>query len=178
MVIDVQDRLISTIYEADNLLVNIGALINSAKILDIPTVVTEQEKLGDTVPQLRGILEKSGFYNPIRKLDFSCYRNEEFRGILEQSGCSNLVICGIEAHICVSQTALDLMENGYGVHIPGDATSSHTREDFGVALERLRDSGAIITTTEALIYELTGKAGTPEFKRILELAKDRRNRLK
>lgn len=178
LIIDLQDKLIPTIYGAEKIIINIEALIKTAKIHGMPILLTEQEKLGETVPEIGGVLKNFNSHNPIRKLDFSCYRNEKFRRILEQSGCSNLVICGIEAHICVSQTALDLMEDGYKIQIPRDATSSHTKEDFETAIERLRDSGAVITTTEALIYELTGRAGTKEFKRILELIKDRRYRLK
>ncbi len=178
LIIDLQDRLIPTIYAVEKILINIEALIRTVRIYQIPILLTEQEKLGTTVPEIKDVLRNFDSYEPIRKLDFSCYRNEEFRRILEQSGCSNLVICGIETHICVIQTALNLMEDGYRVQIPRDATSSHTKEDFETAIERLRDSGAVITTTEALIYELTEKAGTREFKRILEIIKDRRYRLK
>jgi len=152
-------------------------LIRTAGIYQIPILVTEQEKLGTTVQEIKNVLKNFDSYKPIRKLDFSCYRNEEFRRILEQSGFSNLLICGIETHICVIQTALDLIGNGYMVQIPRDATSSHTKEDFETAISRLRDSGAVITTTEALIYELTGKAGTKEFKKILEIIKERRLKL-
>ncbi len=177
LIIDVQDRLISTISGADRILINIEALIKTAKIYTIPILLTEQEKLGETVPQLREILKRSGSYDPIRKLSFSCYGNEKFRRILEETDRSNLLICGIEAHICVSQTALDLMENGYKIQVVEDATSSHTKEDFRIVINRLRDSGATITSTEALIYELAANAETPEFKRILEFVKDRRRRI-
>ncbi len=177
LIIDLQDKLIPTIYGAEKILTNIEALIKTAKIYGMPILLTEQEKLGTTVPEIKDVLRNFNSYEPIRKLDFSCYRNEEFRRILKDTNVSKILVCGIETHICVSQTALDLMQDGYGIRIPRDATSSHTREDFETAIERLRDSGAVITTTEALIYELTGRAGTPEFKRILELIKDRRYRL-
>ena len=177
LIIDIQDRLIPTIFKADGILLNIETLIKLAEIYQIPILVTEQKKLGTTTLKIKEILMDSNSYNPIRKLDFSCYRNEEFRRVLKETNVSNILVCGIETHICVSQTALDLIRNGYIVHIIGDATSSHKKEDYEIAIERLRDSGAVITTTEALIYELSERAGTQKFKRILELVKNRRDRL-
>jgi len=177
LIIDIQDRLIPTIFKADRILLNIETLIKLAEIYQIPILVTEQKKLGTTTLKIKEILKDFNSYNPIRKLDFSCYRNEEFRRVLKETNVSNILVCGIETHICVSQTALDLIRNGYIVHIIGDATSSHKKEDYEIAIERLRDSGAVITTTEALIYELSERAGTQNFKRILELVKNRRDRL-
>jgi len=177
LIIDIQDRLIPTIFKADGILLNIETLIKLAEIYQIPILVTEQKKLGTTTLKIKEILMDSNSYNPIGKLDFSCYRNEEFRRVLKETNVSNILVCGIETHICVSQTALDLMQNGYIVHIIRDATSSHKKEDYETAIERLRDSGAVITTTEALIYELSERAGTQKFKRILELVKNRRDRL-
>jgi nicotinamidase-related amidase len=170
LVIDVQDRLIDTIAEHAAIVQNIKAMIKAADLLGVPVLATEQEKLGETVPELKSILAGS----PFRKLSFSCCGNPEFMSKLRQVGKRTVIACGIEAHICVVQTVLDLLKRRCRVLVVRDATSSHGMIDRETAIERMKDSGATITTTEAVIYELTEKAGTEEFKRILEIVKDRR----
>jgi nicotinamidase-related amidase len=171
-VIDVQDRLIDTIAEHEPVVQNIKALINAAKVLQVPTLATEQEKLGDTVPELKTLLPET----PTRKLTFSCCDSAEFMTKLNATHRKTVIICGIEAHICVMQTALDLLVH-HRVLVPKDATSSHALIDRDTALHRLEDSGAEITTSEALIYELTERAGTEEFEQILDIVKERRKRV-
>ncbi len=174
LVVDVQERLVSTIFDVDRILLNIGVLVKAAQVHRMPVLLTEQMKLGDTVLEIKEIFEGIKSYNPIKKIGFSCYRNKEFRQTLESVDCLDILVCGIEAHICVSQTALDLLDNGYRVQVVEDAVSSHRVEDKKTAVERLRDAGATVTCTEALLYELTVSAQAPEFKKILELTKYRR----
>ncbi|MCK4850115.1 MAG: hydrolase [Phycisphaerae bacterium] len=175
LVIDVQEKLINTIANAGAVIANITALIKTAQLFQVPIVVTEQEKLGPTVPVLKELLQTYQAYNPISKQSFSCCRNGPFSQALEKTHRKHLLITGIEAHICVSQTALDLLANDYLVQIIADATSSHSPQDHQAAIDRLASAGATITTTEALIYELTASAQTPLFKQILAIVKDRRN---
>ena len=172
LVIDVQERLIDTIAEKTEIVKSIKALIKAADVLHLPVLVTEQEKLGETIPELKNRLSNSPKF---RKLSFSCCERPEFMVKLKELGKKAVIACGIEAHICVMQTVLDLLQRGYCVLVPKDATSSHAVVDRETAIERMHDSGATITTSEALIYELTEKAGTEEFRKILEIVKERRN---
>ncbi len=175
LVIDVQEKLIDTIAKADSVITSIAALIKTADLFQIPIITTEQEKLGPTVPQLKELLQQQNAYNPIIKQSFSCYPDDAFRQALQNTHKQRLLITGIEAHICVSQTALDLLANDYLVHLVADAASSYATQDHETAIDRLASAGATITTTEALIYELTATAQAPAFKQILRIVKDRRN---
>ncbi len=172
LVVDVQDRLIDTINSKIALLENIKALTKTAQVLSIPILVTEQENLGETVSELREMLPPF----KTRKLEFSCCRVPEFMSKLQQTGKKNIIICGIETHICVLQTAIDIVSKGYTVIVPEDATSSFSAFDRGSAIKRMRHSGIIITTSEALIYELTEAAGTEVFRSILNITKERRSK--
>ncbi len=179
LVIDIQDKLINNltypIYEKDRIIGNTRALIKAADIYGLPVLVTEQKKLGETIPEIKELLIEYDFYHPVKKLSFSCYRDDGFRGILKEVDRSTVILCGIEAHICVAQTALDLMVNGYVVQVVEDATSAHPKENYVTAINRLRDAGAVITSTEMLVYELLKEAGTDEFRRILKVTKERRD---
>jgi nicotinamidase-related amidase len=170
LVIDVQDRIIDTINEHVPVVQNIKALIKTAEALSVPVLSTEQENLGESVPELKGLLPQP----PVRKVSFSCCGNADFMKKLTEIHKRVVIVGGIETHICVLQTALDLLEHRYRVLVVRDATSAHVALDRETALSRMADSGAIITTTEAVIYELAEKAGTDEFRRILEIVKDRR----
>ncbi len=170
LVIDVQEKLIGTIADKANVLENIKALIRSAHVLDVSILVTEQEKLGETVPDINVMLPRE----KIRKLAFSCCKVPEFTSSLGKIGRKNVIVCGIEAHICVMQTVIDLPKHGYTITVPQDAVSSYGPVDRESALQRMRNSGAVITTTEALIYELTERAGTEQFRKVLEIVKERR----
>ena len=171
-VIDVQDRLIDSIAEHEAITRNIEALIKSAAVLRLPILSTEQEKLGETVSELKTLLTQPS----VRKLAFSCCDSTEFMTKLKATGRKTVIICGIETHICVMQTVLDLLMGHHRILVVKDATSSHALIDRETALQRMESAGAEITTTEAIIYELTEKAGTDEFKLILDIVKERRTR--
>jgi nicotinamidase-related amidase len=171
LVIDVQDRLIDTIYQSNELVRNIEAMIQTAQILNVPILVTEQEKLGVTIADL----EKSLTNIPkVRKLTFSGCGNSEFIKNLENSGKKTVVVCGIEAHICVLQTTLDLLDRGYKIVIPVDAVSAYATTDKDIAMNRMREAGAETATVESLIYEWIEKAGTDEFRKVLQIVKEKR----
>ena len=174
LVVDVQERLIDSIAKSQEVIANIAALIKTAGLFQIPIVVTEQEKLGSTVPALKELLQQGNAYEPITKQHFSCYPNEAFREALKKTQRKYLLLVGIEAHICVGQTALDLLANDYRIQVVADAVSSHDRQDHQTAIKRLAKAGAIISSTEALIFELTAIAGSPPFKHVLTIVKDRR----
>jgi len=170
VVVDVQERLIDTIAEHGSLIQNIKALVNAASVLQLPILATEQEKLGDIVPELKPLIAET----PIRKLTFSCCDSAEFMTRLHSLRKKTVILCGIETHICVMQTVLDLLAGHNRILVVKDATSSHALIDRDTSLQRMEASGAEIATSEAIIYELTEKAGTDEFSRILDIVKERR----
>ncbi|MBN1288434.1 MAG: hydrolase [Actinobacteria bacterium] len=167
LVVDIQEKLIPFISENEMVVGNTLKLLKFAKIIGIPAIVTEQEKLGPTVEALKS--EMDGL-EPIMKLDFSACRCGEFRDAVDRTGKTTLIVTGIESHICITQTVLQMIPD-YNVHVVSDAVSSRTLENREVALDRMRDAGAVITSTEMLMYELLVKAGTDEFKETLPLVK-------
>ena len=147
---------------------NLAKLGQFAAIIGLPAIVTEQVKLGPTVPEVAWHLKG---VQPITKSHFGCFGCEEFVQALSALGRSTLVLTGIEAHICVAQTALQALDR-YTVQVVSDAVGSRKPADRQVALDRMRQAGAIITSTEMLMYELLARAGTDEFRQVLELVKD------
>ncbi len=167
VVIDIQGKLLNVINDKDDVLDNAIKLAKFAGIVGMPVVVTEQEKLGPTVPDLSD--EIAGF-SPIMKLEFDAAKRPEFLEALSRLGKKTVVICGIESHICVTQTVLHLLPD-YSVHVISDACGSRALENKNVALGRMRDAGAVISSTEMVIYEILEVAGTDEFKQSLQLIK-------
>jgi nicotinamidase-related amidase len=167
LVIDVQEKLVRIIEEANKSIENIVRLIRFSNIVDIPIVLTEQQNLGDTVKEIR---DEMTTFQPVSKITFSCFASEEFCGYLKHLKKKTLIVTGIEAHICVAQTVLDAI-NEYDVHVVSDAVSSRSINNKEIALDRLRQNNVTITTTEMLIYELLIKAGTNEFRKTLGLLK-------
>jgi len=169
IVIDVQERLFVKIEGKERLAENIRKLLRFAEILKIPVIATEQypKGLGPTIPEIRDLLR----VKPIEKIEFSCMASSDFRRRLSEAGAENLVLTGIEAHICVAQTAIEALTSGYNVYVVYDAVSSRRREDKLIAVERMKQHGAVIVTTEMMMYEILRRAGTKEFKKVLELVK-------
>jgi nicotinamidase-related amidase len=168
VVIDIQERLLPAIHEKERVVANTVRLVKGAVILGLPTVVTEQYRkgLGPTVPEVAAAVP--GFA-PMEKLAFSSCGAEGFVAVLEAKGIRDVILCGIEAHVCVTQTCLDLLARGFRAFIVADALSSRTPENHRAGVERMRDAGAIIVSTEMILFELLGRAGTAEFKQILPL---------
>jgi nicotinamidase-related amidase len=168
IVIDIQEKLLPPIFENERLVKNSQLLIRLAGILKIPTVMSTQyaKGLGQTVPEIASLLPET---DPIDKQMFSCFGNEVFCSVLKRlPGSRNTVLlCGMESHICVTQTALGALREGYIVHVASDAVSSRTEWNWHIGLERMRAAGAVISSTEMIIYELLRSSGAPAFKELL-----------
>lgn len=170
IVIDMQERLVPAMQAPARTLKNTRKLIAAARELGVPTILTEQypQGLGRTV---REIAEVAGDALVMEKVHFSCMEDQDFAAAFRAQGRRQAVITGMEAHICVMQTAASLMEEGYEVFVVSDATASRTSESEKACLDRLSAVGAGIVTAEMVIFEWMGRAGTPEFKRLLPLIK-------
>ena len=167
VVIDVQEKLMPVIADKENVLSNIIRLIKVCHLTEIPIVVTEQEKLGNTVAEIKNEFSTE---TAIQKTHFNCFSRKDFGDQVNKTGRKTLILAGVEAHICVAQTALHALPF-YNVQIVSDAVSSRLTDNRSVALLRMRDAGATITSTEMFIYEIVQKAGTDEFRSILSLVK-------
>jgi nicotinamidase-related amidase len=170
VVIDVQERLFPLIYENEQLAKNMVILIKGLQILGIPLVVTQQytKGLGGTVLPIR---EALGNYRHIEKMAFSCCGDGKFTSELKRLNKKYVIIMGIECHVCVLQTTLDLLQMGYQPVVIDDCVSSRKLNDKLAAIERMRGAGAIISTYESILFELTQVCGTEEFKSIVNLVK-------
>ncbi len=166
-IIDMQERLLPVIYNKEKILNNTLKLVRFAKIIGLPVLVSEQEKLGATVPEIKAELPDM---LPANKIEFDACRCTGFREQLNKLGKKSAILVGIESHICITQTTLSLLPQ-YSVHVVSDAVSSRSQDDWNIALQRMRQAGAVITSTEMVIYELLQKAGTEEFKAALKLVK-------
>lgn len=167
VIIDLQERLVPAVAEKEKLVENVVRLARFSRIIGLPTIVTEQQKLGNTLPEIRDVLENP---EPVSKVDFNCFGAEVFSEKVRAVRPNTLILTGIEAHICVAQTALYGLSE-YRVHVVGDAVSSRTLQNRDLALRRMEKEGVTITSTEMLIYELLKRAGTDEFKEALKLVK-------
>jgi nicotinamidase-related amidase len=170
VVVDVQERLLPPIFEQQRVVQNTVRLIQGATVLRVPIFATEQYRkgLGATVPEVAGAIP--GFA-PMEKLAFSACGATGFIPALKRKKVSEAILCGIEAHVCVSQTCLDLLDEGFRVFVVADAVSSRTPENCRFGLDRMRAAGAVIVSTEMVLFELLEQAGTAEFKQILNLVK-------
>ncbi len=170
VVVDIQEKLLPAMFEKERVLQNCARLIRGARILGVPVVATEQYRkgLGSTVPEIAAAMEN---FAPLEKLTFSACGAETWPAAFTKAGVSDFILCGIECHVCVTQTCLDLLDSGFRVFVVADATSSRTAENYRAGLERMRDARAVIVSTEMILFELLGKAGTDEFKQVLKLVK-------
>ena len=170
LVVDVQGRLAHAMNEKEVLFRSMINMINGARILGIKTLVTEQnpQGLGPTIPELREHLKD---IEPISKFSFSCCDNEQFMQELNSTKPGNIVIAGIESHICVYQTARDLVKLQYNVEILADAVSSRTAENKQIGLERSKAAGAGVSSVETVLFEIIKDARSKEFKDILNIVK-------
>lgn len=167
VVIDVQEKLMRVMSEKDKVAENVLKLVQFAGIIGLPIIFTEQEKLGTTLP---GILAEAPGAQPVGKITFDCFASQEFCARLKGLKRRTLLLCGVEAHICVAQTALGGLKD-YEVQVVSDAISSRSLHNWVIAVERMRACGAVITSTEMAMYELLRQAGTEEFKATLPLVK-------
>ncbi len=173
VVVDIQEKLLAPIAGQDAFLRNCRLLIQLAGILQLPVLVSTQyaKALGETVSAIRELLPE---IQPIEKLQFGCFCSEEFVTATKRlpGSRTTMLLCGMETHICIMQTALGGLNRGYNVHVASDAVVSRDEWNWQIGLERMQRAGALISSTEMMIYELLGGAGTPEFKAMLKHLKD------
>ena len=170
LVVDIQERLVPVMRDPQRLVAQAGRLIDGFQVLGLPVLATEQYRkwLGDTLPEIARRLEGAACRE--EKLKFSACI-EPVRAHLIDRQVRSVIVCGIEAHVCVLQSCLDLLEAGYITAIAVDAISSRRQEDQDAALERLKSAGTIITTVESALFELMHEAGTDLFRKMLPLVK-------
>lgn len=179
VIVDVQGRLAAAMDRRDEVLNAVTFLVAVAGIVGVPVVITRQYPtgLGDTEPVVLEALaqiEASGAtVAHADKVAFDCFREPEFRSVLEGIGRRQMVLLGMETHICVTQTAVSALADGWDLHVVEDACCSRAMNAHASAMERMRAAGAVITVTESAAYELVGEAGTPQFKALLGLVKAR-----
>ena len=170
VVIDVQEKLSRVMHEKEKLFENLQKLIKGINLLDIPIVVTEQNPngLGPTVPDIAPLLSN---VNPITKFSFSCCGEEQFIRELGKLNRKQILLAGIETHVCVYQTAIDLLQAGYEVHTVVDCVSSRTIENKSLALDKMKSEGAKLTGVEIALFDLLKTAKHPKFKEMSQIVK-------
>ena len=168
VVIDIQEKLLPPIFQKEQLVRNAQLLVRAAGILKIPALISTQysKGLGATVPEIASLLPAA---KPVDKTLFSCFGSDVFCNLLERlpGQRSSLLLCGMESHICVAQTALAALRESHVVHVASDAVSSRTEWNWKIGLERMRAAGAVISSTEMIIYELMRSSSTAAFKELL-----------
>lgn len=169
LVIDIQEKILKVMQNYEVMLANVVKLIKGIKILNVPIFYTEQypKGLGKTVEAIQNELEGEA----IQKLSFSCIGAENLIETLKQNNIKQVIVVGIEAHVCVQQTVLDLLANGFQVNLPINAVSSRFQIDFETAINRMSKHGVETTTVESILFELLNVCTTPEFKPISSLLK-------
>ncbi len=170
VVVDIQERLLPHIHDYGKVLENCLKLVEGLQILSVPLLVTQQytKGLGPTNPSLAAKFDE---FRHIEKTAFSCCEEPSFKEEISGLGKKNIILCGIETHVCILQTCIDLLEEGYAPVVVEDCVSSRNPGDKQVAIERMRQEGATITTSESILFELTRRSGTDTFKRISKLVK-------
>ncbi len=170
VIVDVQERLFPHMSGREDLEKSILTLIRGLLVLDVPILVTQQytKGLGQTIPS---VYEAFGQYSPIEKLAFSCMDEQAFADALEKSGRKTVILAGIETHVCVLQTTLDMAHHGYNPVIVEDCVSSRKAGDKKTAISRMREEGTVITSCESILFELLRYAGTDTFRSISKLVK-------
>ncbi|MCX7816313.1 MAG: hydrolase [Syntrophales bacterium] len=168
LIIDIQGNLFLAMHNRDSLLTNVKKLINGIRILNVPIICTEQIKIGATVPELTDLMPD---VKPIVKSTFSCCGDSNFMKIIHANNRKQVILCGIEAHVCVYQTALDLLKIGYEVHLVADAVASRSPLNREVGIQRMVSAGAMISSTEMVLFELLKTADDPRAKDIFQIIK-------
>ena len=172
LVVDLQEKLVPAIAKCEEVVRNSQVLIRLAGILQIPVLLSTQyvRGLGPTVPEIAGLAEG---VPAIDKTSFDCFGSEDFRDALRQlpGHRTTALMCGIESHICVMQTALGALQNGYMVHVAADAVGSRSPQNHQLGLQRMESAGCVLSSTEMMMYELLRRSGTAEFKEMLSYIK-------
>lgn len=170
VIVDIQEKLLPVMDNPQRIVKNTSVLIQIANALNIPILWCQQvpRTLGSTVGEISGLLED---VEPINKSSFSCCGQETFMTRIDKLQAQTAIICGIESHVCVFQTAMDLIQHGLYVHVVADAVSSRTEENKTIGLNRMAKEGAVITSTEMLLFELLRDANHEKFRELARLIK-------
>ncbi|MDD2316391.1 MAG: hydrolase [Desulfobacterales bacterium] len=170
LIVDVQGNLAHSMHEKELLFENVQKLIKGIQVLDIPILWVEQnpQGLGPTIPEIADILSN---IQPISKMSFSSCRNDRFVQALKALNRKQVLIAGIEAHVCVYQTAVDLVNLGYEVQVAADSVSSRKMENKKIGLQKMRDAGTGLTSVETALFELLKSAEGDRFRKILKILK-------
>ncbi|MBX7183647.1 MAG: hydrolase [Vicinamibacteria bacterium] len=166
VVVDMQERLLPIVHEGDRVTAAVRLLLHAARTLELPVIMTTQYRKG-LGPTHADVAEVAPEGTAIDKLTFSCFGSPEFKTAVAATGRHTLLLCGVEAHICVLQTGLDALASGYQVHVITDATGSRNPANAILGHRRLENAGAVLSGAEMAIYELLGASGTPAFKALL-----------
>ena len=168
LVIDIQQKLLPPIFQKERLIRNAQLLLRLSQILKLPVLAATQytKGLGPVVPEIASLLPAAAF----DKLEFNCFGSEQFCSAVKAlpRDRNTLLVCGMETHICVTQTVLNALRNGYLVHVASDAVGSRAEWNWKIGLRRMETAGAVISTTEMIIYELLHNSGTAAFKEMLK----------
>jgi len=165
LIVDIQEKLAAVMKERERVVKNNLHLIELARMIGVPVLVTEQypKGLGTTVAEVR---EELPVYQPIEKMTFDCCGQPKFLEELKELNKRSVVLTGMETHICVLQTCIGLLRSGINVHLVQDAVCSRTKENWKTGVEFMRDAGVVVTSTETVLFQLLKVAGTEEFKKI------------
>lgn len=170
IIVDIQGNLALSMHGKELLFQNVQKLVKGIQVLEIPIIWVEQnpQGLGPTIPEIADLLSN---IQPISKMSFSCCRNDNFMQALKALNRKQVLISGIETHVCVYQTAADLVDLGYELQVVTDAVASRTIENKEIGLQKMRDSGVSLTSVETALFELLGVAEGKQFKEILKIVK-------
>lgn len=171
ILVDIQERLVPAMYRGEETVKSCVSLIQGLQILNIPILAARQypKGLGDLVEPVRDVL---GVYKSYDKMSFSVYGDPKMKEKLREMGKKNIFVFGIETHICVLQSVIDLQNDGYQVYLVSDCATSRKETDHKMAIKRAQAEGALVTTREAALYELLREAGSDQFKQISKLVKE------
>ena len=170
IVVDAQEKLMKVMRDPERVTDRILKLLHLARVFHLPVILTEQYSkwLGPTLTPVKEALPE---YDPIEKLDFNCCSVDLFNTRLKATALDNIILVGVETHICVFQTCVSLLEKGYRVHVPHHAVDSRTEDNWNIGLSLMKEAGAIITSAETVIFQIMQKAGTKKFKEMLKVVK-------
>ncbi|MBI3591308.1 MAG: isochorismatase family protein [Candidatus Melainabacteria bacterium] len=171
LLIDYQEKFVPVLHNNEQTIKNIKLLLSGANIYKVPILVSEQvpEKLGVTINDFKEYLKGAKFFS---KKTMSCCGQAGFIDELKNKNIKQIAVCGIEAHVCVLQTTLDLLQNGFQVHLITDAISTRVPHNKEIAVEKIKSAGAIVSSVETILFEMAYEAGTEEFKRLQQLFKN------
>ena len=170
MMVDYQEKLVPAIHNHEQIIKKPEQLLTGLKLVGCPVFFTQQytKGLGMTVPELVATQEEFSY---LEKMTYSCFDTEEIKTYLDKQNKKTVILAGLETHICVMQTARDLIASGYNVCIVADCVGSRTEFNYQVGMERMKQEGVYVTSVESVLFELLVKAGTPEFKAVSKLIK-------